>query len=248
VGKAAAPVPNRSPFPIVQRWARRVRHAVIVAALLSDVVGQPRGTAASGSPHRRREAPWWELRCPEGDREGAHPECVLTVRLRGKMERHRLRQVQYALERRDEAMRTRGRDVAFHVDVDSEGGEMFAAMEIGRLLRTTKASISVGRGSHCVSACVFVLMGAPSRTVDVGARVGIHRPSLSDFEGPDLVSSMEESIRRYADEMTGSHRIVDEMMSIPSHRIHLLTPRDFAAYDIAVTITRPQRPTEPRRR
>jgi ATP-dependent protease ClpP protease subunit len=224
---------------------------VLVAALLSDIVAQPCGAGASDAPHRRRDAPWWELHCPEGGRRegaGPAPECVLTIRLRGKMERPRLRQVQYALERRDEAMRTRGRDVAFRVDVDSEGGEMFAAMEIGRLLRTARASISVGRGSHCISACVFVLMGAPSRTVDVGARVGIHRPSLSDFEGPDLVSSMEASIRLYADEMTGSHRIVDEMMSIPSDRIHLLTPRDFAAYGMAVTIARPLRPTRPPRR
>jgi hypothetical protein len=120
-----------------------LRHALLVAALLSIIAVQPGIACASDSPHRRQDPRWWDLQCPDGHRgpkAGRASECVLTVRLRGKMERVRLRQIQYALERRDEAVRTRGRDVVFHVDVDSQGGEMFAAMEIGRLLRRARAS------------------------------------------------------------------------------------------------------------
>jgi hypothetical protein len=68
--------------------------------------------------------------------------------------------VQQALARRDAVRRARHREVGVHVDVDSRGGGIFAALEIGRILRAERASISVGNGSSCNSACVFLLMGA----------------------------------------------------------------------------------------
>jgi ATP-dependent protease ClpP protease subunit len=228
---------------------RQMRRSVLAAAVLATMVAQVSGPPASGSerpspPHRRDGESWWDLRCDEGGRGGdarGAPGCVLTVRLRGRMERVRLRQIEHALERRDEAVRTRGRKVALHVDIDSEGGEMYPAMEIGRILRTEQASLTVARGSQCISACVLVLMGATDRTVDVGARVGIHRPSFREAGKDGLIDAMEDSIAAYADRMTGQHRIVDDMMLIPSDQVHLLTPADFTGYGIAVTISRPRR-------
>ena len=221
--------------------------ARLVAALLSMVLAQQSSTSASGSdrpspPHRSQRASWWDLNCEEGHRSTSAKasECVLTVRLRGRMERVRLRQVQYALERRDEAVRSRGRDVALHLDVDSEGGEIFSAMEIGRLLRKASASLSVPRGSRCISACVLVMMGATTRSVGGNARLGIHRPSLRDVDDPALVDTMKESMDFYAGEMTGSHRIVDDMMTIPSESVRYLTPGELAGYGIAVTVIRTQ--------
>ena len=217
----------------------------LVAALLAIVVVQQSSTSASGSdrpspPHRSQGASWWDLSCEEGHRStnARASGCVLTVRLRGRMERARLRQVQYALERRDEAVRSRGRDVALHVDVDSEGGEIFSAMEIGRLLRKESASLSVPRGSRCISACVLVMMGATTRSVGGNARVGIHRPSLRDLDDPALVDTMKESMDLYVGEMTGSHRIVDDMMTIPSESVRYLTPGELAGYGVPVEVIR----------
>jgi len=47
------------------------------------------------------------------------------------------------VQRRDAVRRALAREVKLHVDVDSQGGEIFAALEIGRLLRAEGASISV---------------------------------------------------------------------------------------------------------
>jgi len=221
--------------------------ARLVAALLAMAVAPLATTSASGSdlpshPHRSQGASWWDLSCEKGHRSanGSASECVLNVRLRGRMERVRLRQIQYALEKRDEAVRSLGRDVALHVDVDSEGGEIFSAMEIGRLLRKEKASLSVPRGCQCVSACVLMMMGATTRSIGGNARVGIHRPSLRDLDDPALVDRMESSMDFYAGEMTGAHRIVDDMMKIPSETVRYLTPGELAGYGIAVTIIRTQ--------
>jgi len=67
------------------------------------------------------------------------------------------------------------------VSLDSDGGDMEAAMEIGRLIRTKRAWTMVagdrGRDSACASACVLILCAGSHRVS--GGRVGIHRPFSS---------------------------------------------------------------------
>ena len=218
-------------------------HRLLLAAtLFCTTFAQPCIAPASASEARPHTSAlttsrWWKLACDETDRRNAtrRPACVLTVQLRGKIDHSRLVLLEHALERRNAARRALGRDITIHVDVDSAGGEVFAAMEIGRLLRRDQASISVGHGNACISACVLVLMGATARSIAADARVGIHRPSLGKSGTHDLVDAMSEPIAVYAQQTTGSRKIVDAMMSIPSRRVRFLTPADLATYGIAVT-------------
>jgi hypothetical protein len=85
---------------------------------------------------------------------------VFTVRLRGVIEGSRLQLFQTALRRRDTSQQALGRPVALKVDIDSPGGQVFAALEIGRLLRREAASARVGQGLSA-QACVPA-MGATS--------------------------------------------------------------------------------------
>jgi len=62
------------------------------------------------------------------------------------------------------------------VNLNTGGGQVISAIAIGRLLRELKGVAKVEAGSSCLSACVFVLAGAPYRVVQAGAVVGIHRP------------------------------------------------------------------------
>ena len=219
------------------------KHRLVLAAtLLCATLARP-CIAPASAPEARQHASalttsrWWKLACDETDQRNAtrRPACVLTVQLRGKIDHSRLVLLEHALERRNAARRALGRDITLHVDVDSAGGEIFSAMEIGRLLRRDQASISVGHRSSCISACVLVLMGATARSIAADARVGIHRPSLGKSGKPALVDAMSEPIAVYARQTTGSRKIVDAMLSIPSHRVRLLTPADLATYGIAVT-------------
>ncbi len=166
---------------------------------------------------------------------------MLTVRLRGRIDRSRLLLFEAALRRRDDAQRALGRRVDLSVDASTEGGEVFAAMEIGRLLRREAASIHVAQGAECSSACIFVLMGATARSVAPGARVGIHRPSLGDARRGALVESMAAQIALYAEQMKVPERIVDDMMAISADRLRYLTPADLAGWVVLSTdVPRPQ--------
>jgi len=180
-----------------------------------------------------RTSRWWTLTCPD-----VPAPCAFTVRLRGVINQSRLRLVEEALRRRDATQRALGRAVALHVDVDSAGGEVFAALDIGRLLRREKAPVRMGQDASCVSACVFVLMGATERTVAARARVGLHRPSLGDPRRNALVPAMSEAMAHYAEEMGVSRRIVDDMLAIRGGRVRFVTPAELASYGMPVSIAR----------
>jgi hypothetical protein len=185
---------------------------------------------------------WWKLACGKtGHTRAAETTvCVFTVKLHGVIDGSRLQLVRHALQRRDTVRHALHRDVDFHVDVDSQGGELFATLEIGRILRAEGASISVGPGATCISSCVFLLMGAIERTISSDARVGIHRPSLRALQagGPrhasedEIVAAMSEQLVLYAQQMHVPRTCIDAMMLIPPDRVKLLSASELATYGI----------------
>ena len=238
------PLPRDAAGARLQRPMRRsLAAAVLMAALL-----QPASSRSSGAGSHASAAStsrWWTLDCGQGSPSDAAPPatCTFTLRIRGAIDASRSNLVRRAIERRDQAARALHRDVSFRVDVDTQGGEVFAAMEIGRLLRSEQASISVREGASCISACVFLLMGAVERSVSDGARVGIHRLSLRATPAASrddaLVDAMAEGVLLYAEQMNVPRAIVDEMMSIPADRVELLTPQQLARYGIpSIDLTR----------
>ena len=50
-------------------------------------------------------------------------------------------------------------------------------MELGRILRRSHKLALVFKDAVCISACVFVLAGAPSRPLLLG-KIGIHHPMI----------------------------------------------------------------------
>ena len=215
------------------RRHRCVIAAVLCAAWLVHLCAAAISADVAPSASAAQTSRWWKLTCHD---ESA--PCVFTVRLRGVINQSRLQLFQEALRRRDATQRALRRTVALHVDVDSPGGQLFAALEIGRLLRREMAPVRMGRGAVCISACVFVLMGAVERELAAGARIGLHRPSLGDPGRDRLVPAMSEELARYAEEMGVSRRIVDDMLAIPSSRVRFVTPAELARYGMPVSVVR----------
>jgi hypothetical protein len=67
--------------------------------------------------------------------------------------------------------------------LDSYGGKVLAAMELGRLFRQVGAAVIVAQtgsgsafaGGRCFSACVYALMGGKKRVIPVESQAGVHR-------------------------------------------------------------------------
>jgi len=197
------------------------------------------GTAASAAPPAQKPSSlntsrWWNLAC---DDPSPSP-CILTVLLRGAINALRVRLIETALQRRDDALPAMRRPIALRLDVDTHGGELFSALEIGRILRRESAAIYIGPRAQCSSACVFVLMGAPDRRIAPSARIGIHRPSLGANEREAIVDAMIPQLVLYADKMGVPRRIIDDMVLISTEYFRYLSARELADYGIAVSGTR----------
>ena len=77
--------------------------------------------------------------------------------------------------------------------LNSGGGALDEAMEIGRLLRSRKLMVRVPSGATCASACNFVLMGGVIRQVDPDAEFVVHVFTASGDE--ELIGTVQKVIQ-----------------------------------------------------
>lgn len=121
--------------------------------------------------------------------------------------------------------------------IDSSGGDVFAAMKIGRLLRNADAHVST---CNCRSACVLILAAAVERTNCAGqAKVGVHRlysTVVSTEKTTDQIRNERRAVlkqlREYLEEMSVSVALVDLMEGIPPEEIRYLTESEQQQYGL----------------
>ena len=118
------------------------------------------------------------------------------------------------------------------VSFASNGGEVDAAMELGRLLRKLGVSTVVARGDQCMSSCVFAFMGGDRRTV--AGRIGIHRPYFSSTrEVPDrriLYRQLQKKLQEYIEELDFPLSLYEAVMAVPPESVSLLAPADLKRF------------------
>lgn len=120
------------------------------------------------------------------------------------------------------------------VYLDSPGGSLGEALEMGRLLREHQITAVVDDGALCVSACVFVLAGASKRVLHVNGRLGIHRSRLplkllahlEPGEAEAFYSKLHALAADYLEEMRMPIALFDAMQDIPAEDIRYLSIRE----------------------
>ena len=121
------------------------------------------------------------------------------------------------------------------VVLNSEGGDLYAAIRMGRMLREVDlaATAFVATG-NCYSACVFVLAGAVQRIVLRDNAVGLHRPYSTDTSAVSReqrqaqFDNMQSAARTYLREMNVSPGLFDVMVTIPPEQIRLVGQDELA--------------------
>jgi len=110
------------------------------------------------------------------------------------------------------------------VSLDSGGGDLLAAIEIGKFLRKSNAWTMVDGDAKCASACIFVLASGVIRQVFEGAVLGLHRPRFDQemFSQMDaanaklLYNSLIERCRVYLREMGMTDQLLEDMLRVSS--------------------------------
>lgn len=189
----------------------------------------------------------------EGDACGAG--CSESIAAEGTFDLDALRRLRALLTRMGE----RNLPIFFH----SPGGFRSPAVGIGRLLRERGMTAGVARTiaascvgasddtcralkqsgealaaelqdvAGCSSACVFALIGAKSRQVPAGARLGVHQGKAAqpDFDGRSRAKSNAQ-VGRYLREMEIDDRLLDIILRVPHERVHVLSRDEIANFGI----------------
>lgn len=121
------------------------------------------------------------------------------------------------------------------IGLNSAGGDVEAAMKIGRLFR--EQDIGVFVEDECVGPCVLILAGATSRLLIHNYKIALQRPHLGSTTGARSVQEMSVTVenlnrrvRTYLEEM-GSHTgLYDDMMSAQLTKPSVLSAEKVALY------------------
>ena len=121
--------------------------------------------------------------------------------------------------------------------LNSPGGNLFAGMQLGRIIRQHGASTHIVNSrtllpGECYSACSLAFLGGVHRFKDHGARYGVHRASLATPGDRDLGRDLEGAIGSYFREMGVDVRLLDLWQRAGPDEMYLLTQHE--AQDLGV--------------
>jgi hypothetical protein len=141
--------------------------------------------------------------------------------------------VRYLIAHRDSYAR---KILGSAITLNSLGGDLAAAMEIGSLVRDQNITGIVDSSAKCVSACVFVLAGATQRKIK--GLVGIHRPYFTRFgnagssEVVQGYGALLKRAREYLRNMGVADRLLDEMLRIEPTDVRFLSRPELDGYGL----------------
>jgi hypothetical protein len=114
----------------------------------------------------------------------------------------------------------------------SDGGDIDAAMDLGRLLRKIGVYTLIAKNDRCLSACVFAFMGGERRSV--AGQLGIHRPFLPYTQDtPDRQSRfrhLQRILRGYIEELDFPPSLYEAVMEVPPESMKMLGPADLKRF------------------
>jgi hypothetical protein len=124
--------------------------------------------------------------------------------------------------------------------LNSPGGNLFAGMQLGRVIRKRGASTYIIDSrtllpGECYSACSLAFLGGVYRFGDNGARYGVHRASLRGGPrtgDPELDRDLSAAIRAYVREMGVDARLLDLWVKARPDEMYVLSQRE--ARDLGV--------------
>lgn len=214
-------------------WAAPVRGDV-----LDDLFrGDPNEKCLAGEVNRNSgsaEHPMWGCVRPEAP--GLFSDCrpngvMCLLDLEGPITQ------EVATAIRHVAARTK-RPAHLSLRANTPGGDVAAAIEIGRILRQNQGSFSNGRDDICASACLFVYAGAVMRHRD--GKFVIHRPYRTSTESLDVATAQadyarrRDGIRAYLAEMNVSESLWDAMNAVPPEQGRRLSRQELDGFGLTL--------------
>lgn len=122
--------------------------------------------------------------------------------------------------------------------LDSPGGSVSDALDIGRQLRAAGIATEVVDGAICLSACPYMLAGGVTRSVSAGAAVGVHQHYFGEstvlpaFLAVENIQRGQAEVVGFLAEMGIDLRLMQPALATPPESIYILVADELAAYGL----------------
>ncbi len=125
--------------------------------------------------------------------------------------------------------------------IHSPGGLIGEAMKIGKLLRANGFEVFIPRETRCISACVLILAGGATRTIQ--GQVGIDNPHFLRAAGPGdnvpaLLAESKHIMREYYRSMGVLENLSDATFTVPPGAVHFLDQNELTQYHLTASGSR----------
>ena len=122
------------------------------------------------------------------------------------------------------------------VHLSSPGGNLVGGLQLGQALRDLGATVIVGKGARCVSACVYTFLGGTVRRVVAGGRIGVHRfydATGDNDDFPDvLVRRTIEILTSYVAKMGADPDLVRLALGVTPPALRYLDAAELRRYRV----------------
>jgi hypothetical protein len=127
--------------------------------------------------------------------------------------------------------------------LNSPGGDVAEALEIGRILRRTGQPVLIGPEAYCLSACPYILAGGIEREVSRQAHVGVHQHYFGEntflpaFLMVSDIQAGQGAVMAYLAEMGIDPLLMAKALVTPPDDIYILLPEELQTFRLATTLT-----------
>jgi len=124
------------------------------------------------------------------------------------------------------------------VFLNSPGGSVLDAMQIGRELRTRGINTAMTDSDICLSACPYVLAGGAARDIAPGAMVGVHQHyfgeniALPAFLAVEDIQRGQGEVMGYLIEMGIDPAMMRPALLTPPDEIYVLVPEELERFGL----------------
>ena len=124
------------------------------------------------------------------------------------------------------------------IQLNSIGGSLFEGTSIARAIRGASLNTNVAAGGTCASVCFLAFAAGSVKSVDAGARVGVHAASSETGEETQASRAATAAMARIATLLGVPSRIIESMVSTPSARMFWLNRANFMSMGAVIAAGR----------
>ncbi|SLN58914.1 hypothetical protein AQS8620_02608 [Aquimixticola soesokkakensis] len=134
-------------------------------------------------------------------------------------------------------------DLPPRVYLNSPGGSVRDALDLGETLRARDITTIVGAGDICFSACPYLFASGTTRIADRDGAVGVHQHYYGEnmvlpaFVAVEEIQRGQAQVVDYLDTMGIDLRLMKHSLATPPEEIYVLLPEELIEYRLASEIS-----------